>query len=352
MNGAPNGPTPPSIPPDGAGAGGTRIAFQVMADVTERLDRFLADQLALSRTQASRLIGGGAVSVNGVAGRAGRPLVRGDLVEVRFAAPERRRPLRPHPRDLDVVYEDEYLLVLNKPAGLVVHPAPGHWDDTLVNALIARGAPLSSGAGGRPGVVHRLDRDTSGLLIIAKTDDAHRRLGRALAARRVERRYVALVWGHLKGRVEIDAPIARHPRERKRMMVLATGRPACSIAEPVARFDVCDLVRVQLTTGRTHQIRVHLAHIGHPVVGDQVYGGGGSRRMTGQQRARAGAVERATPRQALHAASLAFAHPVSREWLVFKADWPSDLRPGLEAASADPELLARPRVLDYLGVFK
>jgi 23S rRNA pseudouridine1911/1915/1917 synthase len=251
---------------------------------------------------------------------------------------------------LNVVYEDDVLLVLDKPAGLVVHPAPGHWDDTLLNALVARGTSLSAG-GGRPGIVHRLDKDTSGLLIVAKSDDVHRSLAGALARRKIGRTYAALAWGHVRGTIEIDAPVARHPKDRKRMTVLATGRRAVSSVEPVARFDTCDLVRVHLATGRTHQIRVHLAHIGHPVVGDPVYGRGGARRVTGEQRPDAVAIEKLAPRQALHAALLRFAHPLSREELEFRSEWPQDLLPALNAARGEDDLLDRANPLQYLGFF-
>jgi 23S rRNA pseudouridine1911/1915/1917 synthase len=260
------------------------------------------------------------------------------------------RQLTPSARPLTVVYEDEVLLVLDKPAGLVVHPAPGHWDDTLLNALVARGTPLSAG-GGRPGIVHRLDKDTSGLLIVAKRDDVHRSLAGALARRKIGRTYAALAWGHVSEAVEIDAPVARHPKDRKRMTVLATGRRAVSRVEPVARFETCDLVRVHLATGRTHQIRVHLAHIGHPVVGDPVYGHGGSRRVTGERRREAVAIEKLAPRQALHATVLRFIHPVNREELEFRSEWPQDLLPALNAARGEAGPLDRAKPLQYLGFF-
>jgi 23S rRNA pseudouridine1911/1915/1917 synthase len=233
----------------------------------------------------------------------------------------------------------------------VVHPAPGHWDDTLVNALVARGTTLSGGAEGRPGIVHRLDRDTSGLMVVAKTDLAHRRLGAAIAARRVRRTYAALAWGHLPGSpTTIEAPIARHPTDRKRMAIVPGGRAARTDAYLVARFPVVDLLRLELHTGRTHQIRLHLEHIGHPVVGDPVYGGGGSRRISGATRRDAEAIERATPRQALHAAALAFRHPVTREPLEFRAEWPGDLQAALRAAGGDT-LVARADPLSYLVFF-
>ncbi len=254
--------------------------------------------------------------------------------------------------ELTVVFEDEAVMVLDKPAGLVVHPAPGHWEDTLLNALVARGTALGGASTGRPGIVHRLDKDTSGLLIVAKTEAAHRALSRALGRRQIERRYAALVWGHVSGEVEIDAPVARHPKDRKRMTVLATGRRAVSHVRQVARFAVCDLVHVALVTGRTHQIRVHLAHVGHPIVGDPTYGHGGARRVTGSQRPAAEAIERAAPRQVLHAASLRFTHPLTGSPVEFRSEWPHDLRATLAAASDDERFLDRTDALAYLRFFE
>ena len=327
------------------------VEFTILAAETERLDRFLADQLGLSRTQAARLVADKAVSVDGKPARASRVLTRGERVTVRFPEDQPPRTLKPAAIPLVVVYEDEHLAVIDKPAGLVVHPAPGHWDDTLVNALVARGTTLAGGAEGRPGVVHRLDRDTSGLMVVAKTDLAHRRLGAAIAARRVRRTYAALAWGHLDASpTVIDAPVARHPSDRKRMTVTPLGRSARTDAWVVARFGVTDLLRLELHTGRTHQIRVHLEHIGHPVVGDPTYGGGGSRRVSGSARREAEALERATPRQALHAAGLAFRHPSTGELLEFRADWPADLRQALLAA-AGSEVVAHPEPLGYLLFF-
>ncbi|HEX6104503.1 MAG TPA: RluA family pseudouridine synthase [Gemmatimonadales bacterium] len=324
------------------------VEFSVLAPTTERLDRFLADQLGLSRTQAARLVARRAVFVDGTPARASRLLTRGERVSLRLPEDEPPRTLAPAAIPLIVVYEDEHLAVIDKPAGLVVHPAPGHWDDTLVNALVARGTTLSGGAEGRPGIVHRLDRDTSGLMVVAKTDLAHRRLGAAIAARRVRRTYAALVWGHLaRSPTVIEAPVARHPTDRKRMTVLPGGRVARTDAFLVARFPVVDLLRLELHSGRTHQIRVHLEHIGHPIVGDPVYGGGGSRRISGAGRRMAAAIERVTPRQALHAAALAFRHPATGEALEFRSEWPADLRAALLASGAQ-ELVAREDALSYL----
>ena len=258
------------------------ITFCVVV-LTERLDRFLADQLALSRTQAGRLIADKRVIARGKALRASAILERGAEVTVQFPPDEPPpRTYAPAHAELRFVYEDEHLAVLEKPAGLVVHPGPGHWDDTLVNVLVGRGTELSAGStAGRPGIVHRLDRDTSGLLVVAKSDLAHRRLAGAIERRQVKRAYAALVWGHLrKSPVDIEAPIARHPKERKRMTVAEGGRHAVTHAALVARFAHADLLRVRLGTGRTHQIRVHLAHIGCPIVGDREYTFGGSRRVT------------------------------------------------------------------------
>ncbi len=330
--------------------------FSVAVSRAGRLDRFLADQLQLSRTAAARLIAEGAVLLDGAPARASAEPAKGALVAVAF--PERApRPLAPADIPLRIAFEDDELAVVDKPAGLVVHPAPGHWEDTLVNALAARGLRLGGGEGrgeggaGRAGIVHRLDKDTSGLLVVAKTDRAHQRLGAALAARRIERRYAALAWGHLgAGTRRIDAALARSPADRKRMAVAPGGRRAVTRVRTVARGVAADLVLAGLETGRTHQIRVHLSSIGHPVVGDQVYGGLVSRRSDATAR-HAEALARATPRQALHAAWLRMTHPLSGESLDVRSEWPADLLPALAAALGDASLLAVPKPLEYLGFF-
>lgn len=337
---------PLSDRPDGA------MTFSVVVPVTERVDRFLADQLGISRTQSARLVAGGCVSVDGSVVRASRTMVRGDVV--RLSAPEREPPrtFAPSALALSVVFEDEYLAVIDKPAGLVVHPAPGHWDDTLVNALVARGTTLAGGTEGRPGIVHRLDRETSGLIIVAKTEPAHRKLAAMIAAHRISRVYAALIWGHLdQSPLVIEAPIGRDLSDRKRMAILPAGRRARTDAFVVARLQSMDVVRLELHTGRTHQIRVHLESIGHPVVGDPVYAAGGWQRIGGPHRANARRLEALAPRQALHAALLAFRHPESGTPLRLVSPWPADLWPLLSAAAGEGVLANRDGALSALGFF-
>jgi 23S rRNA pseudouridine1911/1915/1917 synthase len=330
----------------------TVVTFCVTVSETERLDRFLAEQLSLSRTVAARLIADKRVSAEGRPLRASAQLARATVVSVSFPPSAEPRMYAPAQRDLTFVFEDEHLAVLDKPAGLVVHPGPGHWDDSLVNVLTSRGTPLSEGAEGRPGIVHRLDRDTSGLLLIAKTDEAHRRLARAIEQRRVERVYAAVAWGHLaNARVTIEAPITRNPADRQRMSVQAGGRHAVTYAEVVARFAHVELLRIRLGTGRTHQIRVHLAHVGHPIVGDKEYSLGGSRRVTPSMRRPAERIEELAPRQLLHAAALTFEHPTTRERLALRSEWPAELLPALAEAAEDANLLAQRNPLQYLGFF-
>jgi 23S rRNA pseudouridine1911/1915/1917 synthase len=331
------------------------ITFCVVA-TTDRLDRFLADQLSISRTQAGRLIADKRVTGgrDGKALRASAVLERGTEVTVDLPPDEPPpRTYAPAHADLQFVYEDEHLAVLDKPAGLVVHPGPGHWDDTLVNVLTERGTELAAQGGeGRPGIVHRLDRDTSGLLVVAKSDLAHRRLASAIERRQVKRVYAALVWGHLrKSPVDIEAPIARNPKDRKKMTVAQGGRHAVTHAALVARFAHADLLRVRLGTGRTHQIRVHLAHVGCPIVGDREYTFGGSRRVTPSARVEAERLESLAPRQLLHAAELSFAHPVTGAPIRLMSEWPADLRPALAEAAGDANLLAQGKPLHYFGFF-
>lgn len=228
---------------------------------------------------------------------------------------------------LEIVYQDGDLAVVSKAPGMVVHPAPGHPTGTLVNALLFHLRDLS-GVGGRmrPGIVHRLDRDTSGLLVVAKTDRAHVGLADALRRRRVKRLYRTAVWGHLReSPLTVDASMARDPRNRRRMAVVDGGRRAVTRVRVREDWPAAQLLDVALQTGRTHQIRVHMAHVGHPVVGDELYGSRGSRGVSGRFRRWAEELERRTPRQFLHAAELVFLHPVTGERLHFTAPLPEDL---------------------------
>ena len=280
--------------------------------VGRRLDVVVAEMSGMSRARAGELVGAGTVRVGGRVERKSYRVAAGDVVEI-----EKRVdvPVEP-PSGIDVVYEDEHLLVANKPSGVVVHRAAGVRGGTLVDALVASGRPLAPAAGGdRPGIVHRLDRDVSGLLVVAKTDDVYNALTTAMRNRDIERRYVALVHGVPdvdKGK--IDAPIGRHPRHRTRMAVLPEGRASVTWFGVVERFADAALLDVRLETGRTHQIRTHLASIGHPIVGDAAYG-----------RDPAFARKLGLRRPFLHARSLSFEHPHTGERVEVTADLPDDL---------------------------
>lgn len=281
-----------------------------------RLDVFLAGApgLGLSRSQAQRLIAEERVRVNGRAAKASLKLPGGAEVTVAVPPPE-PLALEAQPLPLSIVHEDEHLVVIDKPAGVVVHPAPGHREGTLVNALLAHCGPELIGIGGvlRPGIVHRLDKDTSGLLVVAKSETAHQGLSAAIKARAVRREYLCLALGTLAHEAcTVDAPIGRHPVQRKKMAVVERGgRPARTHLEVLERFPSYTYLKACLETGRTHQIRVHLAFIGHPVVGDPVYG-----RRQGNL---------GLKRQFLHAAYLSFVHPVTGEKLEFRSPLPPDL---------------------------
>jgi 23S rRNA pseudouridine1911/1915/1917 synthase len=312
-------------------AGGRVERLVVGTGEADRLDRFLAERLTLSRTRIQALIAEGRVRVDDRAARKSERVEEGSrvVVEVPPAAPVE---IPPEDLPLSRVYEDDDLLVVDKAAGMVVHPAPGHRTGTLVNVLLFHVRDLS-GVGGRlrPGIVHRLDRDTSGLLVVAKSDRAHAGLAEALRARRVKRLYRAACWGHLADSpATVDAPVGRDRRDRKRMAVVEGGRRAVTHVRVRERWLRADLLDVTLQTGRTHQIRVHMAHIGHPVVGDPTYGIGWERGLGGPDRAWVRELARRTPRQFLHAAELVFDHPVSGARMRFRAPLPSDL----EAAAA------------------
>lgn len=293
----------------------------------ERLDRVLASRLQLSRSRLKALIEAGHVAADGATIRDPSAKVKpGQAFVVEVPPPEPDRP-EPQAIPLDIRYEDEHLLVLEKPAGLVVHPAPGNPDLTLVNALLAHCGEALSGIGGvkRPGIVHRLDKDTSGLMVVAKSELAQNKLAAAFAAREIDRAYLALVWGVPLPRVgEITGNIGRSRTNRQKMAVVASGgKPAITRYKVLREWQgLAALVECRLATGRTHQIRVHLAAKGHPLVGDPVYGSGRqARRATGP----AGAALARFPRQALHAYRLGFVHPATGERLAFEGELPADM---------------------------
>ena len=296
----------------------------------ERLDRFLAEQYPeFSRSRIQRLMAAGEVTLNGRVVQASHRIRQGDRVQVHLPRPE-PSAIDPEVIPLDVFFEDAHLLVVNKPPGMAVHPAGPLRSGTLVNALLGHCDRLS-GINGvlRPGIVHRLDKDTSGLLAVAKDDAAHRGLASQLEAHTVVRQYLALVWGRPGAKADrVEGRIGRHPKDRKRMAVVSGGRHAVSEFEVLERFDFLSLLGVRLQTGRTHQIRVHMAHIGHPVFADGIYGGGlvRTKGIWPEFRAQARSLLAAGGRQMLHAKTLGFIHPVTGEDLRFEAAPPEDMR--------------------------
>ncbi len=301
-----------------SGSSDVRVLEPGAAAAGHRLDQFLAQaDLGLTRSRLRQLISEGNVLVNSAAVKPAHRLRPGDLVSVSVPAP---RPSGVVAQDIPiaVVYQDADLVVIDKPAGLSVHPGPGHPDRTLVNGLLAL-CPDIQGIGGeiRPGIVHRLDKDTSGLMIAAKTQDAHNRLSKQIKDREVSKGYLALVEGIPSPESgTIDVPIGRDPRRRTRMAVVPEGRESRTGYRLIERATAHGLLELQLHTGRTHQARVHLAWLGHPLLGDGVYG----RRSP------------LLPRHFLHAHYLAFAHPVSGEPMEFRSQLPADLQAAFEAA--------------------
>ncbi len=305
----------------------TETILLIAETEASRIDAYLAANTDLTRSKLQKLIKEGAVALNGKPCRANSAVRPGDAI--RILVPETDEDRLPEPEDipLDVVYEDDDLAVINKPKGMVVHPAPGNPSGTLVNALLYRFRTLS-GAGGeiRPGIVHRIDRLTSGLLVVAKNDAAHEALARQFSAHTAHREYLCLVHGNLKeDSGTVDAPIGRHKTDRKRMAVTEDGRRAVTHWRVLERFGTETLLDVRLETGRTHQIRVHMAYIKHPILGDEVYG--------------SPAPKLGLNGQALHGYRLTFTHPRTGETMSFTAPLPDDFRTALHRlGGSEPKL--------------
>jgi len=297
----------------------------ILASASGRLDSFVAGETDLSRTQAQRMIKDGAILLNGKIVKPNAPVSAGDLVDVTYPDPVATDVL-PEDIPLDILYEDSDLLVINKTQGMVVHPAPGHESGTLVNALLYHIRDLS-GIGGelRPGIVHRIDRMTSGLLVVAKNDMTHRALSDQFRDHAAHRSYAALVDGNIRqDSGTVDAPLARHPVDRKRMAIVQGGREAVTHWQVAARYQQYTLLQIELETGRTHQIRVHLASQQHPVTGDDVYGR--EKRPFGLQG------------QALHGYRLTFRHPGNNQEMVFYAPLPDYFMIALKKAGETQDL--------------
>lgn len=288
----------------------------VITDQTGRIDKVLTTlEPEITRSQLKNLINDGHVTVNGQAVKPKYKVQAGDKISLVKPEPQSLE-LTPENIPLDIVYEDDDVIVVNKPQGMVVHPAPGHPDHTLVNALLYH-SPLSTINGTfRPGIVHRIDKDTSGLLMVAKNDLAHQSLAEQLRNKTNKREYLALVYGQIKeDEGTIDAPLGRNPQDRKKQAVVKGGRHAVTHFKVIKRYDNFTLVKCILETGRTHQIRVHMKYIGHPLVGDPLYG---PRKMIGKNG------------QFLHAALLGFKHPRTGKEMVFEAPLPENFQKMLD----------------------
>ena len=287
-------------------------------DIGKRLDVFISERFSVTRSFAQNLIDDGHVLVNFEVKNKNYRIRQGDCVEANIPEPT-ELSAEAEDIELDVVYEDDDIIVVNKPSGMVVHPAPGNENKTLVNALLYHCKGTLSGINGviRPGIVHRIDKDTSGLLVVAKNDEAHVFLSSLLKEHGIKRVYHAVVTGHLKeNEGTIDAPIARHPTNRKKMAVVAGGREAITHYKTIEEFSGFTYAKMELETGRTHQIRVHMSHIGHPIMGDTVYGGG----KTPFEKAHKSLIDG----QMLHAKELSFPHPRTKEIVHFECPLPEN----------------------------
>lgn len=317
-----------------------RIAL--VADETGvRLDRYLAARIPnVSRTRIRGAIDRREVSVDGRVPKPSDLLSGGETIVVYLQDPLPVE-IEGEPMEMAIIHEDDAFLAVNKPAGIVVHPGAGNARGTLVHGLVHHFGKLSELSGAdRPGIVHRLDKDTSGILLVARTEEAHRRLARQFARRQVNKTYLAVVWGDVyPDEQRIDSPIRRHPRYRQKYAVDQTGRDAVTDVGVVERYGGLTFVRLSPRTGRTHQLRVHLASIGHPIFGDALYGGGKEAidRLSPMERTRVRPVTTSIPRQMLHALSLSFLHPSTGLRAELTAPLPDDIQQVLHALRPEPD---------------
>jgi 23S rRNA pseudouridine1911/1915/1917 synthase len=300
----------------------------------KRLDVYLTHRVEnATRNKVQQAIKAGMVLVNGKIVKSSFLLNPNDVIDVTFPRPP-RMDAEPEDIPLDIVFEDASLLIVNKPAGMVTHPAFNNYSGTLVNALLHYCNHLSTlNTEMRPGIVHRLDKDTSGLMVVAKNDAVHALLAKQFAKRTIDREYWAIVWGRFKSpKGTIDANLGRSKRDRKKVAVTGDGKSAVTEYEVLKEFEFLSLVRLHLKTGRTHQIRVHLAHINHPVFGDPTYGGRNNtwNGLTGKKAQFAANLLKLIPRQALHAKTIGFVHPLSKELIKFDSELPADMQAILE----------------------
>jgi 23S rRNA pseudouridine1911/1915/1917 synthase len=300
----------------------------------KRIDVYLSRRIEnATRSKVHQAIEAGLVTVNGKQAKPSYLINSGDVIDITMPRPPRLEA-KPEDIPLDIPYEDEALLVVNKPADMVTHPAYGNYTGTLVNALLHHSSRLSLlNTEMRPGIVHRLDKDTTGLMVIAKTDTAHAFLAKQFSKRTIEREYWAIVWGRFKpSKGTIEANLGRSKRDRKKVAVTKDGKHAITEYEVIKEFDFLSLIRLHLKTGRTHQIRVHLAHVGHPVFGDPTYGGRDDTwsGISGKRAQRAAKLLQLISRQALHAKTIGFIHPVSKELVKFDSELPEDMKKVLE----------------------